>query len=241
MKTSNKILLLATLIILSYLTFFDFKLKAEYLKGKYKTRFYSMKEQKVGEFRSIENNTSNLHVRIEKGDQFEIWYDDDLKDNLELTNKNNQLVINYNKKDNDDDFIKSGNLIIICPKIEAVAINKVLKMKDYLSTEYIPNGVTIIHNFNQDKLELIVKSVTELILDKNKFNLLSAKVGDSKSTNGTLEIMNNNEINNLYVELNGTSVLNLNDPMINKAELKISDSADVKLSGRALKYLKVNQ
>lgn len=241
MKTSNKILLLATLIILSYLTFFDFKLKAEYLKGKYKTRFYSMKEQKVGEFRSIENNTSNLHVRIEKGDQFEIWYDDDLKDNLELTNKNNQLVINYNKKDNDDDFIKSGNLIIICPKIEAVAINKVLKMKDYLSTEYIPNGVTIIHNFNQDKLELIVKSVTELILDKNKFNLLSAKVGDSKSTNGTLTILNNNEINNLYVELNGTSILNLNDPMINKAELKISDSADVKLSGRALKYLKVNQ
>jgi len=241
MKTSNKILLLATLIILSYLTFFDFKLKAEYLKGKYKTRFYSMKEQKVGEFRSIENNTSNLHVRIEKGDQFEIWYDDDLKDNLELTNKNNQLVINYNKKDNDDDFIKSGNLIIICPKIEAVAINKVLKMKDYLSKEYIPNGVTIINNFNQDKLELIVNSVTELILDKNKFNLLSAKVGDSKSTNGTLTILNNNEINNLYVELNGTSILNLNDPMINKAELKISDSADVKLSGRALKYLKVNQ
>jgi len=241
MKTSNKILLLATLIILSYLTFFDFKLKAEYLKGKYKTRFYSMKEQKVGEFRSIENNTSNLHVRIEKGDQFEIWYDDDLKDNLELTNKNNQLVINYNKKDNDDDFIKSGNLIIICPKIEAVAINKVLKMKDYLSKEYIPNGVTIINNFNQDKLELIVNSVTELILDKNKFNLLSAKVGDSKSTNGTLTILNNNEINNLYVELNGTSILNLNDPMINKAELKISDSVDVKLSGRALKFLKVNQ
>lgn len=241
MKTSNKILLLATLIILSYLTFFDFKLKAEYLKGEYKTRFYSMKEQKVGEFRSIENNASNLYVRIEQGDQFEIWYDDDLKDNIELTNKNNQLVINYNKKDNDDDFIKSGNLIIICPKIEAVAINKVLKMKDYLSKEYIPNGVTTIYNFNQDKLELIVNSVTELILDKNKFNLLSAKVGDSKSTNGTLTILNNNEINNLYVELNGTSILNLNDPMINKAELKISDSVDVKLSGRALKFLKVNQ
>jgi hypothetical protein len=241
MKTSNKILLLATLIILSYLTFYDFKLKAEYLKGKYKTRFYSMKEQKVGEFRSIENNASNLYVRIEKGDQFEIWYDDDLKDNLELTNKNNQLVINYNKKDNDDDFIKSGNLIIICPKIEAVAINKVLKMKDSLSKEYIPNGVTTIYNFNQDKLELIVNSVTKLILDKNKFNLLSAKVGDSKSTKGTLTIMNNNEINNLYVELNGTSILNLNDPMINKAELKISDSVDVKLSGRALKFLKVNQ
>jgi hypothetical protein len=241
MKTSNKILLLATLIILSYLTFFDFKLKAEYLKGEYKTRFYSMKEQKVGEFRSIENNASNLDVRIEKGDQFEIWYDDDLKDNLELTNKNNQLVINYNKKDNEDDFIKSGNLIIICPKIEAVAINKVLKMKDSLSKEYIPNGVTTIYNFNQDKLELIVNSVTELILDKNKFNLLSAKVGDSKSTNGTLTILNNNEINNLYVELNGTSILNLNDPMINKAELKISDSVDVKLSGRALKFLKINQ
>ena len=241
MKTSNKILLLATLIILSYLTFFDFKLKAEYLKGKYKTRFYSMKEQKVGEFRSIENNASNLYVRIEKGDQFEIWYDDDLKDNLELTNKNNQLVINYNKKDNDDDFIKSGNLIIICPKIEAVVINKLLEMKDSLSKEYIPNGVTTIYNFNQDNLELIVNSVTKLILDKNKFNLLSAKVGDSKSTKGTLTIMNNNEINNLYVELNGTSILNLNDPMINKAELKISDSVDVKLSGRALKFLKINQ
>jgi hypothetical protein len=114
-------------------------------------------------------------------------------------------------------------------------------MKDSLSKEYIPNGVTTIYNFNQDKLELIVNSVTKLILDKNKFNLLSAKVGDSKSTKGTLTIMNNNEINNLYVELNGTSILNLNDPMINKAELKISDSVDVKLSGRALKFLKVNQ
>ena len=74
MKTSNKLLLLLGIIIISSLIFYDLELRAEYIKGEYKSRFYNMTNKRIEGFTSIENNASNLYVRIEQGDKFDIHY-----------------------------------------------------------------------------------------------------------------------------------------------------------------------
>ena len=244
MKTSNKILLIATLIILSYLSFFNYGLTAEYKKGEYKNRFYKMTQLKMGNFTSIENNASNLYVRIEQGDKFEIWFDNELKDKVMFSKKNNQLIVDFKKKNDEDDYFRTADLIIICPKLENFTAKRLYLVEQTNAKKesyYIPQGEITISGFNQDSFNLLVNSYNEVTLESNKFKYLNAIVGNSKSSKGTFNIIKNNEINNMALDVKGKSIVNLKDAIINKTQFQLSDSADVKLSGRALKLLKANK
>jgi hypothetical protein len=241
MKTSNKLLLLLGIIIVSSLIFYNFGLRAEYIKGEYKSRFYQMTNKKIEGFTSIENNASNLYVRIEQGDKFAVWFKNDVKNKIKFSKKNNTLIIDFKKENDEDDYFREENLIIICPRLENLISKKLYSdgnIKDKKSAKYyIPEGDITVYGFNQDKFNLLVNSLTEVNLEGNKFKNLTAKVGDDKSSIGTLNIKNNNEINNLGVDVKGKSILNLKNPLIKIAQLQLSDSANVNLSGRTLKLL----
>ena len=241
MKTSNRLLLLLGIIIVSSLIFYNFGLRAEYIKGEYKSRFYQMTNKKIEGFTSIENNASNLYVRIEQGDKFAVWYKNDVKNKIKFSKKNNTLIIDFKKENNEDDYFREENLIIICPRLENLIAKKLYaggNIKDKKSAKYyIPEGEITVYGFNQEKFNLLVNSFTKVNLEGNKYNNLTAEVGDDKSSIGTLNIKNNNEINNLAVEVKGKSILNLKNPLIKTAQFQLSDSANINLSGRTLKLL----
>lgn len=237
MKTSNKLLIFTSLIIISALIFYNYGLRGEYRKGEYKSRFYKMTKENIDGFTSIENKASNLYVRIERGDKFEIWFSNEIKDKVNFSKKNGKLVIDFNKLYDEEDYFRSANLIIICPTLENFKAGNLI-VKPYNKKYYIPQGTTTIYGFNQQELNLETNSFTDVSLESNKISSLFATVGDTKSTIAIINIDSNNKIDKLIAEVKGKSKLNLNNPLINIAEFQLSDSADVNLSGRALKLLK---
>ena len=237
MKTSNKLLSLIGLIVFSFIVFYNIKLKAEYNKGNYKNRFYGMDEVKIDGFNSIENNASNLNVRIEYGNKFKIYYGSEMKKKIEFKKNKDALIIDFQKNYNEDDYFRTDSVIIICPKIEHIRAGNLLSKKQNIDY-YIPLASTTIYGFKQESLNLIANSFTDIRLENNVINQVTAIIGDSRSTSGILSIKHNNQINNLYTQLNGKSILNIENTSINNAKFNLSDSAKVNLTGRALKLLK---
>ena len=132
---------------------------------------------------------------------------------IKFTKKNNTLIIDFKKENDEDDYFRGENVIIICPKLENLIAKELYSngnIKDKKSaTYYIPEGEITVYGFNQDRFNLLMNSFTKVNLEGNKYNNLTAVVGDDKSSIGTLNIKNNNEINNLDVEVKGKSILNL--------------------------------
>jgi hypothetical protein len=80
MKTSNKILMVASFIVLLYLVAYDMALKAEYTNGGYKQPHYRMQQLSFSNFNAIEHNVGNIvRLRVEKG-PYGVWIDDDIKE-----------------------------------------------------------------------------------------------------------------------------------------------------------------
>lgn len=243
MKTSNKLLTLLTLIIISALVLYNFGLRAEYKKGEYKSRFYRMTEMKLGGFTAIENNASNLYVRIEQGDKFQIWYSKEIDKKIELKKIGNLLVVDFKKDNNEDDYYRSEQVIVICPRVENVTVNSLNGKNNtknkHPKDSYIPHGETTLFGFKQENFTINLKPNTEVNLEKVVFNNLKATVEGSKAEKGILNFNSDNQINNLNVEVKGFSVLNLKSPTINKAQFQLSDSAEVNLSGKVLKLINI--
>jgi len=71
MKTSNKLLAVVTAVILIFLVIYDRDLRAEYLKGEFKSPFYQMEQLSFKDFSNVRNNSADkLGVQIKKGDKF---------------------------------------------------------------------------------------------------------------------------------------------------------------------------
>lgn len=196
-----------------------------------------MKEIKINGFTSIENNASNLNVKVEQGDKFEIWYGNEMKKKIVFKKNKDVLIIDFQKNYNEEDYFRTDSVIIICPKIERIRAGNLLSKKQNMDY-YIPIASTTIYGYKQENLNLIANSFTDIRLENNIINQVNAIIGDSKSTSGILTIKDDNQINNLYTQLIGKSTLNIENTLINNAKFNLSDSAKVNLTGRALKLLK---
>ncbi|MFD2145039.1 hypothetical protein [Mucilaginibacter antarcticus] len=76
MKTSNKLLIALVLIAVAYSIANAFALKAEYLKGDFKSRFFGMNKVSLAGFDAVDNNVANaLDVTVEYGNEYAVWID----------------------------------------------------------------------------------------------------------------------------------------------------------------------
>ncbi|MDB4924710.1 hypothetical protein [Mucilaginibacter sp.] len=226
MKTSNKLLLAATFIMFAYLVIYDFQLKAEYVKGDYKKRFYNMEHTALNSFTAVENKVGNsLNINIEKGPKFEIWINKWLKDKVVITQRNNTLYID--NKDKNARYYQSG-ITIICPAVSVITTTPHI-LPDWQFTD----GKTTISGFTQDMMTIRANKFTEIELNKNSLDKLNASTGDSKAI---LTIHSDNQIKAASFNIIGKSDLKLFNTIAN-ANYNYTDSATVTLNGKSFHQL----
>ncbi len=234
MKTSSKLFLTALLIGIISLITFDFALRAEYKKGTYKSRFYGFeKTTAFNGFTKIDNRAANLiSIQVEKGNNAGVWVKTAWKDQFNIHRNENTLVIdvasNQSTRLNDD-----NSITIVCPLLISVAMAPHLGKS--VINELNSKGTTIVSGFILDQLALQVSKGVDVFLKRNKIANLQALVGDAKSENASLFISSDNQINSAAINVAGKNHLKIENPIINKRNFTIADSAQVAFSGSFLK------
>ncbi len=241
MKTSNKLLILVTLVIIAFMVIHDVGLKAEFLKGEFKKRFYQMEQLSFKNFSNIKHNSADkIGIQVEKGDKFQVWIKSSLKDKVAVTQKGNTLVIKMIGQNGTRIWGYQGAIIIMCPQLDSLTTvmdaDASNRKVDYKETSY--NNANGIAGFNQPKMVINLNRVTGVELTGNQIDDLQATVGDKAIGKAYLRINSNNLIKQANILVPGKSELDLKNPTIGKLNYTIADSAKVTINGGSIGILK---
>ena len=237
MKTSNKLFLTATLIVIISLLTYDYALRAEYKKGTYKSKFYGFeKTTAFNGFNTIDNRAANLiSIQVEKGNEAGIWIKSAWKDRFKVSRKGTTLVIEVANKQSTRVSAYSNGITIVCPSLSEIITVPYLG-KSGQNLRY-SRGTTIVTGFTLAQLSLKISKGVDLFLKGNKIADLQAWVGDESSDNANLTISESNEINNATINVPGKNHLEIENSVITKRNFTIADSATVAFSGSFLKLM----
>jgi len=220
MKTSNKLILAATVVVFAYLVVSDFALKAEYATGNYKKEHYAMDDIALKSFTTIQNNAGNMiDIQIIRGDKFEVFMREGVKDRVTISQKNDTVFIDNNGQ---HEGIVYGAITIKCPYFNNLIVNA------DTSGGNTTNLLNNVFGFNQPSLTIRATKWSYIQLAGNNFTQLDARMDGE---NSHLLINKNNSIGAANFEMLGKSELELVYPIINKVSYKVSDSAKLIISG----------
>lgn len=238
MKTSNKLLIASVLVIVISMVTYDFALRAEFKKGTYKSRFYGFEKIKdLKGFNSIDNRAANLvSVKVEQGNNYEIWVKSDWKDRIRILDNGTELTIELADKKNPNLSGYENNVVVICPSLNQVTTTPFIVPDKNNEIDF--SGITSISGFTQQQLILQINKATNIDLEKNKIGQLQASVGDNLSHNARLTIGTSNQINDAIIKVAGRNMLDIQNAKITKSNFNISDSAQVNFAGSFLNQLK---
>jgi hypothetical protein len=243
MRTSNKLLVVITIIVVAYMVVFDAGLKAEYLKGDFKDPLFGMEKMPIKDFTNIEHLSANvLDATIEKGPEFTVLIRKDLKDKVKLTKQGNTLVIEYIGPIERRGMYYGGGIKIFCPQLNSITTKafmpKISNEEDrrYQQTDII-DDIDVV-GFDQPKMVLNAGPLTQIELKDNKLDNMESTVGDNTGYKGGLNINANNSIKVANIKVLGNSELKMTNPKIGSLQHDISDNASLVLTGSALRLLK---
>jgi len=241
MKASNKLLAIVTAIILIFLVIYDLGLKAEYVKGDFRKRFYQMEQLSFKNFSNVRHNSADkVGIQIERGDKYQVWIKSDIKDRVVITQQGKTLLIQNNKENATQMWGYDDAIVIICPQIDSLTTVTDAETNDRkVDYKYAGfNQPTMVFGFNQPKLVLNLKKVTGVELIGNQIGDLQATVGDKVIGKAYLGSNAKNSIKQADIQVPGKSELKLSSPAIENFKYAISDSAKVTLTGKTLQLLK---
>jgi len=237
MKASNKILIVTTVIIISFLVIYNLDLKAEFLKGKFKERFYSMKQLSFKDFNKVYFDAADkMSIRIERGNTYAVWVEKAFVDRLIF--KQNGQTINISD-DQSKGRIWGGEhpyVVIICPSLDSLTTTAYNAGKDGYVRYDGPS--TTIAGFKQDKIGVQINRYTNVNLTDNVINVLNANVGDKEYGQAGLNVNASNQIRTANIQVPGKSELKLSHPKIDKLNYNFGDSSKVTITGGSLGLLK---
>jgi hypothetical protein len=236
MKTSNKLLLAAALLVTAYCVASAFALKKEFIKGDYKSRFYKMTNLKITDFDAIDADIPNSNINIEYGDKFAVWVNKELQQ-LAVTKKGKTLIISYQKNDNPSHGYGSS-IIIICPKLSSLKLGKTLTEKEKIANRLDPSKTNVdgafntITGFKQDAMKIEINNATSVNLSQ-----INIAKFHGVANWGKLSLVGPNKIDSADFEIYTHSSLTLDDAEINHPKYKLDGIAKLSVSGSSLDLL----
>jgi len=238
MKTSNKLMLGALVVLLVSLTIYDFTLKAEYLTGNYKNPYKDYISSDIKSFNEIEINATNMiNITIRKGD-YAIHTAKSNEDILRFTKVGNRLIINVdfekNPKSNDPNIAHFNKVDIYCPNITYVKTNehrytmpmKKISQEDRESVNSA-EGILMLRRFKLDSLNIEHKSGT-IFLGKDTIGLLRV----TTAAQSNLNIEDDVYISKADMHINDQSTLRLEKFNIPKFNYTLADSATITFTSK---------
>lgn len=242
MKTSNKLILVAVLVILVCLVAYDLLLKAEYKSGDYKIPYKSYVALPWKNFDIVEVNSSTAaNVQFVQG-PFGVKIDDRALTYTTIRQQGNRLQINAGYENN---YLWNPHpylLLISCPKLTKVYTNATYYVDgrpftDSVAREQWNMRKVLIDGFKQDSLSVEQDYGSTVILANNSIRSLHAAIGKSKGSSSIIILKENNQFDNASLDIGNRSKLELENCLIHHLAYRLSDSAKLIVSGSAHELL----
>ena len=243
MKTSNKLLLTALIVLLCSLAAYNMILKSAYETGAYKDPLSNHVQLGFEGFEEVDVNASNmLRVKIEASDTYGVYQQKDTEEMIQVTQEGNRLkvdVILPNEKEGLGGYRNTQHVVIRTPAVKSIRANAVYTVAGKPTTTrhklYAPNYFgLLIEGFHQEHLQLELDNGSHVQLAGNQIGTLRATTGRSAGSEPLLQLLPNNKLQQADLNIRNGSYLELQNVPVPQLRYTFSDSAHVSLSGASL-------
>jgi hypothetical protein len=240
MKTSNKLILVAVLLLVVALFAYDNLLKTEYLTGKYKDIYRDYKTLNFKDFDVADLPSSTAsNVKFIQG-PFSVKIAPYALNYTHITQTGNRLQVqsNFERSYVYDQF--AYVLIISCPKLIEVNTSAVYGI--YRGTQtYTDTTVkddwhmrqVLIEGFNEDSISVRQDYGSTVVLSNNHIRALKAVIGTSDSSGSKIIIRRNNQIKQANAAILNKASFMLDGKAIQNLTYQLADSAKLIFTGSA--------
>lgn len=236
MKTSNKFLLTAVLLLIVSVGIYDFQLKAEYFKGEYKNPYNGFNNLNFRNFKVIELGSSTaINIMLVRG-PFKVLADPGAMEFMKIEQRHDSLFIHAEFKDNFHNVQSPNVLYISMPELDAFYADAKYKagdaqIIDTTAAQDFKWRATTISSFSGDELNIIQDHASTILLKNNKFNVLNAVIGKSSYSASNLSIETGNQFAKTNLDIGNKSRLWIKDDSLSNITYKLDDSAKLILNG----------
>jgi len=242
MKTSNRLLLLAVVILVISITSYNFSLKAEYNKLDFIGEFYDYKKLNFRDFDEIYVKGANiLDLKVVRADSFDVRMRKRPTANFNIVQNGNKLIIALSRKA--DLYSSEKEIVIFCPKLKRLNLDG--EKTEYFGKDSVMVAIseqdwrrTVIEGFDLEILDVSMGVNNTLKLNNNKIKQLRALVGDKQKSGSKLIIWKDNKIHDAYLDIADKNELQLISPQIESLKYNYGKEAMISLTGKSHSLLK---
>ena len=238
MKTSNKWLLAALLVLLASLTAYNMGLRAEYASGAYKDPLRNTIALNFNNFSEVDVQAAHLMgVKLVAG-PYSVRVNKDAAEYVKISQQGRRLTIALVFAKERESLGGRNVVTISLPQLRRLRAGATYSLAGKPATEKNGRGgVVRIQGFRQDSLLLRQDYATQLDLTDNELGHLRAEAGQRPGSTSTLRIARNNRIGAADLNLQSQSELELEAGGIARLGTQLGDSVKVTLTGAGLRSL----
>ena len=240
MKTSNKLLAAAILVMVLSIAYYDTEIVKVYRSGAYKKFYDQYSTLHFSNFDVIDLNASTyVNIKITQGPYLVRLSNGEAKAYTKITQNGNHLRIDANMvgRGNDkNDYV----LLIRKPNLSQINLDAryTVSKKPQIDTTATEDGwyrKTQIVGFTLDSLTINQSFGSYVILAGNHINKLNATVGKGKDAGAYLDLSKDNQVKQANVSVLNRSTIIINNALMSATKYSVADSARVMVIGSAKK------
>ena len=238
MKTSNKLILAALVLTLVLLTWYDLRLKAEYLSGAYKNPYSNYVTLNYTGFDIVELPSSTAaNVKFVQG-PYSVRVDNNALDYVVFQQQGHRLMINAvferNYRWNPNPYV----IVISCPTLTKLITDASYRADNRMVTDTIVREDwnmrrVLIEGFRQDSLSIEQNYGSTVELAGNSIRSLRAIIGKNAGSGSKIILQSGNEFRDATLDIGHYSKFILGNASIQNLSYHLADSAELIVTGNA--------
>lgn len=241
MRTSNKILIAAFVLLAISLAFYDLRLRAEYQKADYTNPYRGYNNLNYRDFDEIELNASTaVNIIVVQG-PYKVLTNPNSGDFLHISQQGKRLIINAAFPDHYRNVLADHIMYISCPKLSVLRTDAQYTANSILVTDTVAHNLqwypTLIKGFRMDSLILRADHASNIVLENNRINTLQGIIGQSHGSGSALTIGGGNIFVNSNLNVCNKSQLVIKGTISPDLNYYLADSATLTVNGSSAKHL----
>ena len=238
MKTSNKLILAAIVVTVVMLTWYDLRLKAEYLSGAYKVPYSDYVTLNYTGFDTVDLNSSTAaNVKFVQG-PFSVRVDNNAMDFVVFKQQGKRLTIDAvferNYRWNPNPFV----IVISCPTLKKLTTGATYQADNRIVTDTIVReewNMRQVHvcGFKQDSLNIEQDYGSTVVLTADSIRSLKAAIGKSAGSGSKIILEPGNEFRDAALDIGHRSTFILQNAHIQNLTYHLADSAVLTVTGNS--------
>ena len=239
MKTSVKFLLAAALVLLASLTAYNMALRAEYRSGAYLDPLRGYAKLDFKNFDEVAVPAASvLSVKVMAG-PFGVHVNPAAREFVRVRQQGGRLVVEAAFPGEPGNLGWGETVVISCPRLTTLTTGGEYELAGQLHRDKTPvsGRQVLVQGFTQDSLRLRQDLASRVELTGNRLGLLRAVAGPTPGSHAGLTLTENNHVAAASLTIGHQSELTIHDVDIPKVRYQFGDSAQVTLTGRALRGL----